>query len=56
MTERYLITWEIEADAESPVDAAMEAWEAMKDPLCVGWTFTVLDRVTGLSKDLYVER
>lgn len=28
----YLVTWEIELDAESPKEAAYKAWEIMRAP------------------------
>ena len=40
---RYLITWEIDADASTPEEAARSAWEAMRRPGSTTNVFKVID-------------
>ena len=43
----YIVTWEIELDAESPRAAAEEALETLRDPLySTAIVFTVIDPKT----------
>ena len=39
----YTIEWRIELAAETPVDAARQALEIMRDPASTSTVFTVLD-------------
>jgi len=39
----YLVTWEIEVDAETPTDAAILALEIMQDPTSTARVFKVRD-------------
>lgn len=54
---RYLIRWEIDLDGESPLSAAREALEIMRDPASTATIFDVIDTVTGEKHevDLYKE-
>lgn len=51
----YLVTWEIELEANSPEEAAKEAMKFQRDP--DGWAsmFTVWDTKTGKSEDVDIE-
>lgn len=40
---RYLVTWEIDADAETPEAAARWAWETMRRPDSIANAFTVIE-------------
>jgi len=44
---RYLVQWEIDSDAESPIEAAREAWAAMRRHDSIANYFTVKDTRTG---------
>lgn len=44
---QYLVTWEIELDADSPEEAAEVAREIHRDPDSLATHFEVIDSVTG---------
>jgi hypothetical protein len=46
MTE-YRVTWEIDTDQETPLDAAEYALQVVSRPESIAHVFTVTDRVTG---------
>jgi hypothetical protein len=39
----YLVTWEIEMEAETPREAAQRALDIMRDPESIGTVFKVCD-------------
>lgn len=39
----YLVTWEIELDAETPEEAARKALEIQRDPNSIATVFDVVD-------------
>ncbi len=39
----YVVTWEIDVDADSPEEAARQAWAAMRRPESTANVFDVLD-------------
>jgi hypothetical protein len=43
MQTNYLVTWEIEMEAETPREAAKKALEIMQDPESIGTVFKVVD-------------
>jgi hypothetical protein len=43
----YLVTWEIQLDADSPEDAAHRALETQRDPDSIATVFGVTDETTG---------
>jgi len=43
----YRVVWEIELEADHPLDAAKEAFSAMQDPDSLASVFTVMDQETG---------
>jgi hypothetical protein len=43
MTTNYLVTWEIDMEAETPREAAQRALEIMQDPESIGTVFKVAD-------------
>ena len=38
------VTWEMDIDAESPLEAAQKAWDCMRSPDSIANAFTVVDR------------
>ena len=40
---RFVVTWEIDMDAETPQDAARQAWALMRAPESTANVFDVLD-------------
>lgn len=46
MSNSYLVTWELEIDAETPHDAAVMALQYQRDPDSIATVFTVIDRET----------
>lgn len=43
MRQRYLVTWEIDIYADSPREAAEQAWGYMKAPDSIANVFEVID-------------
>ena len=43
----YLVKWEIDADTDTPVDAATYAWRAMRRNGSIANVFEVIDKETG---------
>lgn len=43
MQQRYLVTWEIDIHADSPWEAAEEAWNHMREPGSSANVFNVFD-------------
>ena len=39
----YLVTWEIDVDADDPVQAALQAWRLMRMPDSIANTFDVIE-------------
>lgn len=50
---RYVVTWVIDIDADSPVDAAKEAQTIQRDPSSLATVFTV--REFGTGKEVMVD-
>ena len=46
----YVVTWEIDIDAETPQDAARQAWAAMRAPESTANVFDVLDEAGGCTR------
>lgn len=44
MTSEYLVTWQIDLDADSPEEAAQQAMNIMRDPLSMALVFDVTDK------------
>ena len=44
MQHRYLVTWEIDIYADSPLEAAEKAWGHMRAPDSIANVFNVLDK------------
>lgn len=45
--KKYVVTWEIDAETDSPVDAAREAFNAMQRPGTEATVFEVKDQESG---------
>ena len=43
MKTNYLVTWEIDMEAETPREAAQRALDIMRDPESIGTVFKVAD-------------
>lgn len=43
MSNHYVVTWEMDIDAETPQDAARQAWAAMRAEDSTANVFDVLD-------------
>jgi hypothetical protein len=48
---KYLVKWEIDIDADSPLEAAKEALRIQRDPESIATVFKVNDRVIDLATD-----
>ena len=44
MSQRYLVTWEMDIYADSPREAAEKAWDYMRHPFSTANVFTVIDK------------
>ena len=43
MSKHYRVTWEIDAECETPEEAALEAWSIMRRPGSMANVFVVFD-------------
>ena len=50
MPKQYLVTWQIDAECDTPEEAALEAWRAMRRSDSTANVFTVLDEQGGSVK------
>jgi hypothetical protein len=48
----YLVQWEIDSDANTPLEAAREAFLQMQDPKTTATFFTVINKDTGEKTDI----
>jgi len=47
MSSGYLVRWEVDSEADSPLQAAKEAWEWMRAPDSMANVFDVIDGESG---------
>lgn len=54
----YLVKWEMDADTDTPLDAAKAAWASMRRKGSIANVFQVIDKETGeiVDVDLEAER
>lgn len=41
---QYKVVWEIELDADTPVDAAQQAMDIQRDPASIATCFIIMDK------------
>lgn len=51
----FKVTWEIEVDAETPLEAAQQALEIQRDPESIAWDFMVVDQDDPFKRLRYVD-
>ena len=44
---RYIVTWAVDIEATSPLDAARQANDLLNECIVAEWSFTVLNKDTG---------
>lgn len=52
---KYLVTWIIDIDADSPEEAAKKALEIQRDPNSIATYFTVTNNFTKETTDIDIE-
>lgn len=53
---KYLVTWEIDSDAQTPKQAALEAYNTMKRPNSIATVFTVINNETKRKTKIDLEK
>jgi predicted GNAT superfamily acetyltransferase len=53
-TDRYLVSWKIDIDADSPIEAAIEARRIQQDVDSQADHFEVYDQITGVTTEVNV--
>ena len=56
MTKEYLVTWQIEIEADSAEEAAQEALKIQRDPESIANVFTVSDGETEQVVDFWTDK